>query len=124
MGDLVGCTYLRAAAVKTASRLSSADCPAPTDLATLSPCLPVCQHVSAELPVVLGRDLAGVVHQIGPEVTLWQVGDPVWAAVPFWRPGTLAEFVVLEEKEVRGWSKTDRAHWRYRRRPCRWALFL
>lgn len=57
-------------------------------------------HVSAELPVVLGRDLAGVVDQVGTDVTLWQVGDPVWAAVPFWRPGTLAEFVVLEEKEL------------------------
>ncbi|XP_043222770.1 reticulon-4-interacting protein 1 homolog, mitochondrial-like [Amphibalanus amphitrite] len=57
-------------------------------------------HVDSELPVVLGRDLAGVVDQVGSEVTQWQVGDPVWAAVPFWRPGTLAEFVVLEEKEL------------------------
>ncbi|XP_037088991.1 reticulon-4-interacting protein 1 homolog, mitochondrial-like [Pollicipes pollicipes] len=57
-------------------------------------------HVTSELPVVLGRDLAGVVDQVGPEVTLWEVGDPVWAAVPFWRPGTLAEFVVLDEKEL------------------------
>ena len=69
---------------------------------------PWIQHVIAELPVVLGRDLSGVVDQVGAEVTQWQVGDPVWAAVPFWRPGTLAEFVVLEEKEVRhagAWSR-------------------
>jgi len=37
---------------------------------------------------------------VGAEVTLWEVGDPVWAAVPIWRPGTLAEFVVLDEKEL------------------------
>lgn len=58
------------------------------------------QHVSGELPFALGRDLAGVVEEVGPQVTLWEPGDPVWAAVPFWKPGTLAEYVVLDEKEV------------------------
>ncbi|XP_069578460.1 reticulon-4-interacting protein 1 homolog, mitochondrial-like [Brachyistius frenatus] len=54
----------------------------------------------AEFPVILGRDVSGVVVDCGPEVTHFSPGDEVWAAVPPWKQGSLAQFVTLTEYEV------------------------
>lgn len=49
------------------------------------------------VPVVLGRDCAGVVVEVGSAVSKFEIGDEVWAAVPSYKQGMLAEFVVLRE---------------------------
>ncbi|XP_042359980.1 reticulon-4-interacting protein 1 homolog, mitochondrial-like isoform X2 [Plectropomus leopardus] len=54
----------------------------------------------SEFPVILGRDVAGVVVDCGSEVTHVVPGDEVWAAVPPWKQGSLAEYVTLTEYEV------------------------
>ncbi|XP_068199223.1 reticulon-4-interacting protein 1 homolog, mitochondrial-like [Antennarius striatus] len=53
-----------------------------------------------EFPVILGRDVSGVVVECGSGVTHFAPGDEVWAAVPPWKQGSLAEFVTLSEYEV------------------------
>lgn len=55
---------------------------------------------SNEFPLVLGRDVSGVVVDCGTEVTHFAPGDEVWAAVPPWKQGSLAEFIMLSEYEV------------------------
>ncbi|XP_034555055.1 reticulon-4-interacting protein 1 homolog, mitochondrial-like [Notolabrus celidotus] len=54
----------------------------------------------SEFPLVLGRDVSGVVVDCGSEVTHFFPGDEVWAAVPPWKQGSLSEFVTLTEYEV------------------------
>uniref|UniRef100_A0A672IJW0 NAD(P)H oxidoreductase RTN4IP1, mitochondrial n=1 Tax=Salarias fasciatus TaxID=181472 RepID=A0A672IJW0_SALFA len=54
----------------------------------------------SEFPLILGRDVSGVVVDCGSEVTYFNPGDEVWAAVPPWKQGSLAEFVTLTEYEV------------------------
>lgn len=53
-----------------------------------------------EFPLILGRDVSGVVVDCGSEVTHFAPGDEVWAAVPPWKQGSLAEYVTLTEYEV------------------------
>uniref|UniRef100_A0A8C9VTT8 NAD(P)H oxidoreductase RTN4IP1, mitochondrial n=1 Tax=Scleropages formosus TaxID=113540 RepID=A0A8C9VTT8_SCLFO len=53
-----------------------------------------------EFPLILGRDVSGVVMECGLSVTCFRPGDKVWAAVPPWKQGSLAEFVVLSGNEV------------------------
>lgn len=52
------------------------------------------------MPVVLGRDCAGVVVDIGQSVINFDIGDEVLLAVPSWAPGTLAEYLVVPENQV------------------------
>lgn len=54
----------------------------------------------SEFPLILGRDVSGVVVDCGSEVTYFAPGDEVWASVPPWKQGSLAEFVTLSEYEV------------------------
>ncbi|XP_008311304.1 reticulon-4-interacting protein 1 homolog, mitochondrial-like [Cynoglossus semilaevis] len=54
----------------------------------------------SEFPLILGRDLSGVVVDCGSEVSEFVPGDEVWAAVPPWKQGSLAEYVTLTEYEV------------------------
>ena len=49
---------------------------------------------------VLGFDAAGVVVEVGEEVTLFQPGDEVWYAGDILRPGTNAELHVVDERIV------------------------
>lgn len=53
-----------------------------------------------EFPLILGRDLSGVVVDCGSGVTHFAPGDEVWAAIPPWKQGSLAEYVTLTEYEV------------------------
>ncbi|XP_065200222.1 reticulon-4-interacting protein 1 homolog, mitochondrial-like [Planococcus citri] len=50
-----------------------------------------------DYPIILGRDCAGVIVEIGQNVKKFEVGDEVWAAVPYWMTGTLAEYVAVKE---------------------------
>ncbi|KAK2843852.1 hypothetical protein Q7C36_012067 [Tachysurus vachellii] len=55
---------------------------------------------SSEFPLVLGRDVSGVIMECGLDVGYFKPGDEVWAAIPPWKQGSLAEFVVLSANEV------------------------
>ncbi|HEY1609188.1 MAG TPA: zinc-binding alcohol dehydrogenase family protein [Paraburkholderia sp.] len=51
-------------------------------------------------PRVLGWDAAGTVAAIGPDVTLFQVGDPVFYAGSITRPGSNSEYQLVDERIV------------------------
>ena len=51
-------------------------------------------------PRVLGWDAAGTVVAVGPEVTLFKVGDPVFYAGSITRPGANSEFHLVDERIV------------------------
>nr|WP_288837384.1 NADP-dependent oxidoreductase [uncultured Flavobacterium sp.] len=53
-----------------------------------------------KLPLILGHDVAGVITKVGKNVTKYKVGDTVYARVADFRIGTLAEFIVVDEKDV------------------------
>ncbi|KAK0133644.1 Reticulon-4-interacting protein 1, mitochondrial [Merluccius polli] len=57
-------------------------------------------QTGSELPLVLGRDVSGVVMECGLDVKYFKEGDEVWAAIPPWKQGSLAEFVVLSANEI------------------------
>jgi NADPH:quinone reductase-like Zn-dependent oxidoreductase len=58
------------------------------------------QALGRALPVTVGWACAGVVEQIGPDVTAFKVGDAVFAYPEFTRGGTHADFVVIDETQV------------------------
>ncbi|BDB27765.1 zinc-binding alcohol dehydrogenase family protein [Cupriavidus sp. P-10] len=49
-------------------------------------------------PRILGWDAAGVVEAVGPDVTLFKPGDPVYYAGSITRPGTNAEYHLVDER--------------------------
>ncbi|MES2317921.1 MAG: zinc-binding alcohol dehydrogenase family protein [Pseudomonadota bacterium] len=51
-------------------------------------------------PRVLGWDVAGVVSAVGPDVTLFKVGDEVYYAGSLVRPGANSEYHVVDERIV------------------------
>jgi NADPH2:quinone reductase len=51
-------------------------------------------------PRVLGWDARGVVEAVGPDVTLFKVGDEVYYAGDITRPGSNAEFQLVDERIV------------------------
>ncbi|WP_053218706.1 NADP-dependent oxidoreductase [Virgibacillus senegalensis] len=51
-----------------------------------------------EFPIILGWDAAGVVKEIGSEVTHFQPGDHVFARPATTRNGTYAEYTAIDEK--------------------------
>ncbi|XP_053291373.1 reticulon-4-interacting protein 1 homolog, mitochondrial [Pleuronectes platessa] len=54
----------------------------------------------SEFPLTLGRDVSGVIMECGLDVKYFSERDEVWAAIPPWKQGSLAEFVVLSANEV------------------------
>lgn len=58
-------------------------------------------------PKILGFDGAGTVEQVGPQVTLFHVGDQVYFAGDATRPGCYAEFVAIDERIVGHKPKTQ-----------------
>lgn len=51
-------------------------------------------------PLVLGNDFAGVVLEVGPNVTRFKPGDEVYGRPSKERSGTFAEFVSIREDEL------------------------
>ncbi|NKC13005.1 MAG: zinc-binding alcohol dehydrogenase family protein [Gammaproteobacteria bacterium] len=51
-------------------------------------------------PRILGFDAAGVVQEVGADVTLFKPGDAVFYAGEFTRPGSNAEFQAVDERLV------------------------
>jgi len=50
--------------------------------------------------VVIGWDAAGIVKAVGDEVSLFSVGDEVWYAGDLKRPGSNAEYQLVDERIV------------------------
>lgn len=53
-----------------------------------------------QLPLILGNDVAGVVVSVGPEVTRFRSGDPVYARPAQQRIGTFAEYIAVNENDL------------------------
>ena len=53
--------------------------------------------LAGALPLIPGRDIAGIVEEIGPGVTTFKAGDAVYGNV---RNGGYAEFAVAAEKDI------------------------
>lgn len=53
-----------------------------------------------EFPLILGRDVSGVIMECGLDVKYFNARDEVWAAIPPWKQGSFAEFVVLSGNEI------------------------
>lgn len=54
-----------------------------------------------EFPLILGREFTGVVKGRGSKVRAdIQIGDKVWGIVPNQRPGSQAEYVVVDQSTV------------------------
>ncbi len=56
--------------------------------------------VRYKLPWILGLDVSGVVEAVGARVTRFKPGDAVWSSPTYKRPGTYAEKVCIDEREV------------------------
>ncbi|WP_029349374.1 zinc-binding alcohol dehydrogenase family protein [Bosea sp. 117] len=59
-----------------------------------------------DAPVILGWDAAGIVEAVGAEVTLFKPGDEVFYAGNINRPGTNAEYNLVDERIVGAKPKT------------------
>jgi NADPH:quinone reductase-like Zn-dependent oxidoreductase len=57
----------------------------------------------SSFPRILGTDFSGIVSKVGAKVTGFKPGDRVYGAAPifFGKPGTLAELLLVEPKNVR-----------------------
>ena len=53
-----------------------------------------------DLPLVLGRDCSGIAVETGRNVKSVKKGDEVWAAVSQIKPGTHAQYVLVDESEI------------------------
>jgi zinc-binding alcohol dehydrogenase family protein len=58
------------------------------------------RNAAVEAPRVLGWDAVGIVDAVGPEVTLFQPGDAVYYAGDINRPGSNAEYQLVDERIV------------------------
>ena len=56
--------------------------------------------VRNKMPLVPGADVAGLVHEVGADVTRFRVGDRVWAMLPNTAGGGYAEYAAAAEKTV------------------------
>ncbi len=54
----------------------------------------------ARLPLVLGRDVSGVVECVGSAVRRFRPGDPVWGVADNFRDGAWAEFVAVNQRDL------------------------
>jgi NADPH:quinone reductase-like Zn-dependent oxidoreductase len=54
----------------------------------------------SKFPKGIGIDFAGVVTQVGPSVTRFQVGDAVFGLLDVFKGGALADYVVVAEADI------------------------
>lgn len=53
-----------------------------------------------KLPWILGLDVSGVVDAVGPRITRFRVGHEVWSSPTHRRPGSYAERMCVDERQV------------------------
>jgi NADPH:quinone reductase-like Zn-dependent oxidoreductase len=56
--------------------------------------------VGRKPPKILGGDYAGVVSEVGKQITNFQIGDEVFGLVNAFKGGTYAEFVRVKKEEI------------------------
>jgi len=56
--------------------------------------------IDLPLPMMLGRDFAGDVAEVGANITDYKVGDPVFGTVGGLHKGTYAEYIAVSPEEV------------------------
>ena len=59
-----------------------------------------------DAPIIAGRDAAGVVEQVGSEVSQFKVGDEVYYAATVARPGTFQQYQLVDGRVVSKKPKT------------------
>jgi len=58
------------------------------------------QDTVLETPKIIGWDAAGIVQAVGQDVTLFEVGDPVYYAGDITKQGSNAEYQIIDERIV------------------------
>lgn len=53
-----------------------------------------------KLPLILGHDVAGIITQVGKNVTKFKVGDEIYSRPADYHFGTFAEYISINEKDV------------------------
>ncbi len=53
-----------------------------------------------DLPLILGSDFAGVITEVGANVTAFKIGDPVYGRVQKNRIGTFAEYIAVDQGDI------------------------
>jgi NADPH:quinone reductase-like Zn-dependent oxidoreductase len=62
-----------------------------------------------QLPLTLGRDVAGTVQQCGPSARRFKPGEPVYALLDR-EHGGYAEYVIVKEREDRKSTRLNSSH--------------
>ena len=57
-------------------------------------------YFNYSLPLILGTDVSGVIEEIGPNVTGFSPGDPVYTRAGVYRDGAYAEYVLATASDV------------------------
>lgn len=58
------------------------------------------REISLEAPKIIGWDAVGIVQAVGQDVTLFEVGDPVYYAGDITKQGSNAEYQIIDERIV------------------------
>jgi len=58
------------------------------------------ESIPYEFPLILGWDVAGIIAEVGANVTKFSVGDEVFASPDMMRNGTYAEYVAVDESKL------------------------
>lgn len=53
-----------------------------------------------KFPLILGHDVAGIITEVGKNVTKFKVGDAVYSRPSDYHIGTFAEYIAIDEKDV------------------------
>ncbi len=53
-----------------------------------------------EMPMIMGSDFAGIITEVGPDVSHYQVGDAVYGRVQKDRIGTFAEYIAVDQGDI------------------------
>lgn len=53
-----------------------------------------------KFPLILGHDVAGIITEVGKNVTKFKVGDHVYSRPSDYHIGTFAEYIAINEKDV------------------------
>lgn len=58
------------------------------------------QVIRLNLPAIIGYDVSGIVTDVGKQVKELKIGDAVFSSMPFGEPGTIAEYIAVDDEIV------------------------
>jgi NADPH:quinone reductase-like Zn-dependent oxidoreductase len=53
-----------------------------------------------KMPLIAGNEFAGIIEEVGSQVTDFHIGDRVYARMPLERTGAFAEYVAIDQREI------------------------